>query len=258
MSILSCSDVHDLAAGYVLDALEPDERSAVQAHLETCREPHPELAELGGVVPYLTAAVQPIEPATSLRARILAAVEAEQPGTVPGPSTAPGRRLPGLFTKGWPRALLAGAAMVILVLAGTTAYFGQQLAESRAYAATLARASTLAAVPGSLAIAISAAPGTGVGDVHGVAVIARDGTGIVVTDGLPQTRAPEVYEIWYVRGANAPIPAGSFQVDANGRGWIDGLSGAPGGAITLAITREAGPGATSPSLPILAAGSAGG
>ena len=46
--------------------------AAVRAHLATCREPHPELAELGSVVPALAETPDPLEPAPSVRARILA------------------------------------------------------------------------------------------------------------------------------------------------------------------------------------------
>lgn len=260
MSSMSCAEVRELAAGYVLGALDPAEDAAVRAHLKACPEPHPEFAELGGVVPYLAASIEPVEPADTLRARILDAVQAQRPAPVPRPSTTRGRRrLADVFATGWSRALLGGAALAIVVLVGATAYFGQRLGETRAYADVLARATALAAAPGSRAVTITAAPGAGAGEVHGVAVLARDGRGVVVmADGLAQTRGPEVYEIWYVIGTTAPVPAGSFRVDADGRGWIDSLDGVPGGAVTLAVTREPGPGATTPTLPILASGSTGG
>src|SRR5205823_5734880 len=52
---LRCSDVTDLVPGFVLGALEPTEMTSVRAHLAACPEPHPELAELGSVVPALLA-----------------------------------------------------------------------------------------------------------------------------------------------------------------------------------------------------------
>ena len=50
---LTCDEVRDLAAPFVLGALDADEQGAVREHLATCAEPHPEFAELGSVVPAL-------------------------------------------------------------------------------------------------------------------------------------------------------------------------------------------------------------
>ena len=77
MSVLSCDDVRDLAPGFVLGALEPVAMHDVRDHLATCPEPHPEMDELGGVVPYLAESVEPVEPPAELRGRILAAIESE-------------------------------------------------------------------------------------------------------------------------------------------------------------------------------------
>jgi len=77
VSALSCDEVRDLAAGFVLGALDPATMHDVRDHLATCSEPHPEMAELGGVVPYLAESVEPAEPPAELRGRIMAAIEAE-------------------------------------------------------------------------------------------------------------------------------------------------------------------------------------
>ena len=73
MAGLTCDDVRELAGAYVLDALEPAEAHAVAEHLATCPEPHEEMFELGGVVPYLAETVELVEPRADLRARIMAA-----------------------------------------------------------------------------------------------------------------------------------------------------------------------------------------
>ena len=77
---MTCDDARDLAPGFVLGALSPDEASAVRAHLATCEQEHAEFAELGGVVPYLADSLAPVEPPTGLRSRLLAAAAAERPG----------------------------------------------------------------------------------------------------------------------------------------------------------------------------------
>lgn len=69
----------DLAAGYVLGALERAEEDAVRDHLATCSEPHPEFAAYGEVVPALLALddLELVEPPASLGARIMAAAAAD-------------------------------------------------------------------------------------------------------------------------------------------------------------------------------------
>jgi hypothetical protein len=69
----------DLAAGYVLHALEPGEDAAVQSHLASCELPHPEFEELGGVAPALLELDESelVEPPASLRDRLMAAAAAD-------------------------------------------------------------------------------------------------------------------------------------------------------------------------------------
>src|SRR5215210_5534946 len=88
-----CADVADLAPGFVLGALTADEDRIVREHLGSCPEPHPEFAEVGGVVGYLGEAVELVEPPASLKDRIMAAAAADlaagrvratpKPGTEP-------------------------------------------------------------------------------------------------------------------------------------------------------------------------------
>ena len=74
---------------------------------------------------------------------------------------------------------------------------------------------------------------------------------------LDPTTGNEVYEGWVIVGDAAPAPLGGFTVGDAGTGRLDssGLPVEPG--MTLALTREPGSGATTPTLPILAAGTAG-
>ena len=74
---LRCDQATDLAAGYVLGALDAEESAAVREHLATCDQPHPEFAELGGIVPYLADTIDPVEPPAALRERIQAAAAAD-------------------------------------------------------------------------------------------------------------------------------------------------------------------------------------
>lgn len=82
----------DLAAGYVLGALEREDEAAVRDHLATCALAHDEFEVLGGVVPALLELddVELVEPPASLGARIMAAAAADlaaNPRTAAGSAT---------------------------------------------------------------------------------------------------------------------------------------------------------------------------
>src|SRR3954470_16506339 len=76
---MTCDQARDLAAGYVLGALERSEEAAVRAHLATCDQPHPEFVALGGVVPTFLEVdeVDLVAPPAGLRDRIMAAAAAD-------------------------------------------------------------------------------------------------------------------------------------------------------------------------------------
>src|SRR3954470_22489079 len=78
---MTCDQARDLAAGYVLGALERSEEAAVRDHVATCGQPHPEFGALGGVVPALIEheldRLELVEPPASLRDRIMAAAAAD-------------------------------------------------------------------------------------------------------------------------------------------------------------------------------------
>jgi anti-sigma-K factor RskA len=67
----------ELAAGFVLGALEPEEEQAVRDHLATCPESHAEFEELGSVAGTLAETVDPKEPPASLKGRVMAAAAAD-------------------------------------------------------------------------------------------------------------------------------------------------------------------------------------
>ena len=55
MQALTCDEIRDLAAPFVLGALEADEAEAVRAHLLSCPDAHAEFVELAAVMPVLAA-----------------------------------------------------------------------------------------------------------------------------------------------------------------------------------------------------------
>jgi len=86
---LSCSDVDDLGALYVLDALGAAEAAEVAAHLAEHPERHPSFAELAGVTPFLAESIDPVAPPPDLRARVMGAVAATPQAVRPITPAAP-------------------------------------------------------------------------------------------------------------------------------------------------------------------------
>ena len=121
---LTHEEAVELAAPFVLNALEPDEEEAVREHLRSCSLPHEEFAELGSVVPALAETVEPVEPPAALKGRILAAaaddLAAREALPVPvaaSPATEPiqidSRRRPSPVS--WFLVAAAGIAIVALI-----------------------------------------------------------------------------------------------------------------------------------------------
>jgi anti-sigma-K factor RskA len=70
-------DIHDLAAAYALDALDPEDRWTYERHLDTCDRCRDEVAALREGAGELAYAAEGVEPPAELRGRILAAARAE-------------------------------------------------------------------------------------------------------------------------------------------------------------------------------------
>ena len=280
---MTCDEARDLAAGFVLGALDPAEMAAVRDHLSTCVEPHPEFDELGGVVPYLADALEPVEPPATLGARVLAAVAADaaQGGSTaaapapsdiadasPSPAAGPDRTTPSSSEvidiasertrRRSPLAWLAAAAAILLIVAlgAWNVSLRTQLDDADAYAAAVDEVLALAATPGGQAAILT--PGAA-GGPSGIAAIGSEGRIQLAMRGLAPTSGSQVYEAWVIgAGAPAPIAIGSFTPDGQGFGTLttSGAAGATG--VTIALTLEPSAGRTTPTPPVLASGVASG
>lgn len=264
---LHCADVRELAAGFVLGALEPADADAVRAHLAACPEPHPEMAELGSVVPALLASVETVELPPSLKDRILAAAAADtQRERMPGTADAQHERMPmaaadtqrggggGLLANLFRRPVWAGVAMAAVVAAVALGAWNLALrSELDAYRNGVT-AVLDAAATGDAQLAVLGAPDNPEG-ASGLAAFGGDGSIALVMRDLQPTAGAEVYEAWLIVDTGNPIPLGSFTVGQTGTGTFT-TNHVPFVGATLALTREPGPGATTPTLPIIAAGAA--
>lgn len=282
---LGCDDVRELAPFFVLDALAPAEMAAVRAHLASCREPHPELAELGGVVGYLAQLPAPVEPPEAVGDRIRAAVRADvrasdrdlaaaerlvgslgggrspeareaRPAVLLGVPPAPSGEQSAALAAGRARsrrliqsALAVAAAVALVALGAWNVSLQGSLSDTRARVTVLQQAISASTEAGSrVAHLKGSGPAAG---ASGVAVITAGGTAYVVIDGLAPAPAGRTYEAWF-GAANVMRPAGLLTVGSDGLAILAGASDAHQPVEVVALTIEPAGGSKRPtSAPIV-------
>ena len=270
----------DLAASYVLGALERSEEAAVRDHLATCAEPHPEFDAFGGVVPALLELgdLELVEPPASLGARIMAAAAAdlaEHPRATaptvpvtPALPAAPAPPAPIAFPTaaeradrevrgGHPRTsrldwVLRIAAVVAIVAVGAWGLnLQRQLDQAQRFDRAVAAVVQAAGLPGSKTVILTAGKDV---KASGIGAVAADGSVVLAMRDLAATSGSQVYETWVIVGAQAPVAVGGFTVDSNGTASFKTRPATtPSGAV-IAVTLEPKEGNTAPTGPIVAAG----
>jgi anti-sigma-K factor RskA len=289
MRNLTCDEVREMAGAYVLGALEADEAAAVQAHLAAHADGHPEIAELGAVIPALVSLVPIVEPPEGLKGRIMAAAAADleargatgtasstaapgapaehvatptptpsTPTTAAPPATAAPVAFPGPQERESRRArtspatwvLRIAAVLAIALLGGWNLLLQNDLGAARQYEQNVAAVLQAASQPGALTAVLAADGGTG----SGLAAVDAEGDVAIAMRDLAPTSGNAVYEAWVIAADGVPVPLGSFQVGNSGTAFFEG-SGLPSAeGIVLALTLEPGPGATTPTMPIISVG----
>jgi anti-sigma-K factor RskA len=267
---VTCEAVRDMAGAFVLGALGPGDDAAVRAHLASCPEPHPEIAELGGVVAVLSESVPLVEPSEGLKARIMSAAAADlaargaadagepaggdMAAAPPIAFPAPGERAERARRRGRPSTaswiLRIAAVIAIVALGGWNLLLRNQLDSAQAYQQAVASVLDVAAQPGSLTAVLTPAGGSG----DGLAAVSASGDVTIAMQNLAPTSGSAVYEAWVIASDNVPVAIGSFTVDRSGTGTFKAskLPTQPG--IVLALTLEKGPGATVPTPPVISKG----
>jgi anti-sigma-K factor RskA len=207
---------HDLAAAYVLGALDEDELRAFDEHLATCERCREEVESLGEVAAALAYAPEGPAPPEALRGRILEAARAE-----------PGKVVPLARYRRRPVFLAAAAA-----------------------AACLAIGLGLWATIGS-----SNGPGSGqtVALQGHVGTLSVKGSGEATMDvkNLPAPPAGAFYQVWVIRPHAKPVPDVRF--DGSGADVKVRLAQAVSPGDTVAVSVESKPVAAPTSSPIFQA-----
>jgi anti-sigma-K factor RskA len=226
-------------AAYALDALEPAEFITAGAHIATCEVCQRDVASFRAVGDHLPQALPFAEPSPDLRDRILARAKATpQRGTANAPRPVAAPVVPPVPRAAWWRRLMPFAVALALV-AGVL--FGRYWPSATP---------SLAEQPGTRTVTMTG-EGTGTGVF---AVAAGSNQAELQVTGLPPLPAGQVYQLWLLQDGT-PISAGTFTVDAQGRGTLrfNGLSWSPG-YNTVAITAEQQGGSPTPTSSILLAG----
>jgi anti-sigma factor RsiW len=229
--------IHELTAGYALDALDPDERSAYEAHLSGCEQCREELADFWKTTEALAVAASGPQPPPELRQRILDDARTEPHQNVVALEPRRRRLVPVLG--------VAAAVAAVIAVGVWASDLSSQLDESRAALARQQAATEILVDPEADTVALQAGDGR--------LIVAADGQAVLVLDDLDPAPSGKTYEMWIVPGgaiADAS-PAGTFP---GGEGAVVvGLDGAVADGDVVAVTVEAAGGVDAPtSAPIVA------
>jgi anti-sigma-K factor RskA len=224
--------IHELTAGYALDALDPDERSAYEAHLAGCEQCRQELASFWETTAALAVAASGPAPSPALRERILTDVRAEPPQNVV-PFEPRRRRIAPVLG-----AVAAVAAVAALALGIWGSSLSSDLDETRAALAREREAAAIVADPGARTVDLA----EGLGSL----VVGQDGRAALVLMNLGRAPAGKTYQAWIIEDDN-PIPAGIFP----GEDGVDVVlvDGDVADGEVVAVTVEQAGGAETPNLP---------
>jgi len=226
-------DRDDLVA-YSLEALEPREAAAVEAHAPGCARCTRELEALVPAVAVLGESVEQIEPPPELRERVLAAVreeaeakQAELTGARAGREATTRRERRGL--RGLLMRPAVGLAGLAIVGAGVGGYLVADESGNGGGESTVPVVAQKG-IGGTLAIGDSSS----MLDLHGL---------------RHQLTGREVYQVWVAQGSNLQ-PSSNFIPDSSGRA-MTAVDGHLGQGTKVMVTLEPRPGETAPTTPVL-------
>ena len=187
---MEADTIHDLTAPYALDALDPEDARAYEAHLARCERCRGELASLSEATTALAYASEAPAPPAALRARILQQAQRERPNVV---ALRPRWATPVA-------AVAAVAACAAIALGIWAASLSGKLDRRDEALARQEYVAQILAQSGSRTIPFA----------QGTLVVARSGEAALVLENLAGAGAGQTYEAW-VADDGAPEPAGLFE-----------------------------------------------
>jgi anti-sigma-K factor RskA len=193
MTPLQHDEVEELLGAYALDAVDPDEAAAVEAHLRTCPRCRAEVEQHQEVASLLVSGSA--EPPAGVWDRIAADL-GEIPPPMPIEVALGRRRRPGRVLAG----LAAAAAVVVLAVLGSVVV--DQRSEVRELRAAVEADRALALALDDPDTQVVTLGGTDP-DVVARAVVTDEGEGVLLAGGLPALDEDETYQLWGLQGDDA-------------------------------------------------------
>jgi hypothetical protein len=242
---------NELLAALALDAVDAEERLAIEGHVAQCPRCQSELDALREVAGALGNSVEPLPDRvwSNIARRIYEVGDDATPVLAPvvtGEVPTSGASRPGLWgRRRWVAAALALAAAVVAVLAFQLAGANHRISTLRGALATSEVRSALHA-PGHRIVDLSGATHTRLASF----VLLPDGRGYLVDSALPALPASETYQLWGIVGGKA------ISIGVMGRtpGHVTFTVSSTPRPTALAVTAEPSGGSTTPSHPIVASG----
>jgi hypothetical protein len=250
MTELTHAEIQELLGVYALDAVEGEEREAVELHLRECPRCRAEVAEHREVAALIAHGGTPAP--AGVWDRIVTALDETPPrmrievdgpgGTVvpferPGPTPAPAR-VPASSRFGRARVALLGAAAVLIVLLGALVVrLDDRVDDLEGGRSAMQLAASALEDPSSRRGTLELHDGR----VRVPAAITADGTGYLLAEDTPRLTNDVVYQLWGVHDSTL-ISLGTF----DGRSEVVTFHVDP--AISgLAVTEEDAPGSPTPT-----------
>jgi anti-sigma-K factor RskA len=233
---------------YALGALQGEERSAVERHLEECPDCRHELARLQGGLALLAFSVTGSKPPARSRERLITAIAKE-------PRRAhlirPPRRAWWTVVE-WAAAVAFVAVIALLLTQNSN--MRRRVAEFQSNSMKqqqelLQAKQLIESLTSPDAVHFTLVAGKVPPQPQGKAIYVRkNGTLVFLASNMPVLPAEKIYELWLIPTSGAPIPAGLFRPDAHGTAAVV-KPAIPTGveAKTFAITVEPSSGSSAPT-----------
>ena len=252
MSATIPESIRELAAGYALGALTPEETRTFETALAQSADLQREVAEYREVNALL-ATNRTAAPAADLKHRLMERIGQAKITPLAAPVA---RRFP------WTASALAATALLALGLGARSRRLEREVADAKsalaASAAQLARReetlNTLLMAEADLTVVKLSTPGA---QAPGMQFFwnRRANRAVLHAFRLPPTTAGKVYQLWLIPRDGKPIPSLTFNSAPDGHALVEAFQlPIDGGFDAAAITVEPEGGSTTPTMPILLVG----